>query len=168
MVYCKPTVQGADKVLQYLGRYVQRTAITDTAILKSENGAVTFRYKCSADGQRKMMTLPAYEFLRRFLQHVPPRGFHRVRAFGLLHPKRRLELRRLQLLLGTKTPESQKAENELRKTLSCPHCRTGELRILRTLSAKKCAVYDHRLETSPIPSVARAPPRDARPERMVA
>lgn len=168
VVYCKPTVQGADKVLQYLGRYVQRTAITDTAIIKSENGAVTFRYKCSADGQRKMMTLPAYEFLRRFLQHVPPRGFHRVRAFGLLHPKRRLELRRLQLLLGAKLPENQKAENVLRKTLSCPHCRTGELRILRTLSAKECEVYERRRETSPIPSVARAPPRDACPERMIA
>jgi hypothetical protein len=77
-------------------------------------------------------------------------------------------LRRLQLLLGAKIPENQKAENVLRKTISCPHCRTGELRILRTLSAQECEAYDRRLETSPIPSVARAPPRDACPERIVA
>jgi len=168
VVYCKPTVQGADKVLQYLGRYVQRTAITDTSMIKNENGAVTFRYKCSADGQRKMMTLPAHVFLRRFLQHVPPRGFHRVRAFGLLHPKRRFELKRLQLLLGAKTPESEKEENALRKTLSCPHCLTGQLRILRTLSASECEAYDRRLQAPLIPSVARAPPHDACHERMVA
>jgi Putative transposase len=47
---------------------------------------MTFRYKDSRDHRRKTMTLPAHEFLRRFLQHVPPKGLHRVRAFGLIHP----------------------------------------------------------------------------------
>jgi len=61
---------------------------------------VTFRYRDSRDQQRKTMTLSSDEFLRRFLQHVPPKGFHRVRAFGLLHPEHRDTLRRLQLLLA--------------------------------------------------------------------
>jgi hypothetical protein len=169
IVYCKPTVQGADTVLQYLGRYVQRTAITDTSIIKCENDTVSFRYKCSADGQRKMMTLSSHEFLRRFLQHVPPCGFHRVRAFGLLHPRHRIDLKRLQLLLDANILLSKSEEDASRtKTRSCPHCRAGELRILRTLSASECLVYDSRLEMPLIPSVARAPPRNNCPERAVA
>lgn len=170
VVYCKPTVQGADKVLQYLGRYVQRTAITDSSLIANERGAVTFRYKCSADAQRKTMTLPAHEFLRRFLQHVPPRGFHRVRAFGLLHPRRRLELRRLQLLLGAKVSIGQREEevSTRAKPHSCPHCRAGQLRILLTLSRADCEAYEQRLNAPPLPSVARAPPPGASPQRAVA
>lgn len=169
VVYCKPTVQGADKVLQYLGRYVQRTAISDASIIKTENGTVTFRYRCSADGQKKTMTLPAQEFLRRFLQHVPPQGFHRVRAFGLLHSKRRLLLKRLQLLLGAKNSPGRSEERAPKTTTrACPHCKVGELRILRTLSARECEVFERPLNAPPIPSVARAPPRGVCPQRAVA
>ena len=169
VVYCKPTVQGADKVLQYLRRYVQRTAIADTSIIKTENGMVTFRYKCSADRQKKAMTLPAQEFPRRFLQHVPPQGFHRVRAFGLLHSRRRLELKRLQLLLGAKkSPSRSEQDAPKTKTRICPHCNAGELHILRTLSANECEAYERRLEAPLIPSVAHAPPRGVCPQRAVA
>lgn len=169
VVYCKPTVQGAGKVLQYLGRYVQRTAITDASIVRSENGAVTFRYKCSADGHRKTMTLPAHEFLRRFLQHVPPRGFHRVRAFGLLHPRHRLKLERLQLMLCADLPANDDEDASKRdKRRTCPHCRSGQLQILRTLSARECELHERRIEARLVPSVARAPPRNFLPERNVA
>ncbi|MEZ4308725.1 MAG: IS91 family transposase [Polyangiaceae bacterium] len=100
VVFAKPAVQGADKVLDYLGRYVHRTALSDKAILADDHHGVTFSYRRSQDGQRRTMTLPPAEFLRRFLQHVPPKGFHRVRTFGLLHPAHRETLHRLQLLLA--------------------------------------------------------------------
>ena len=89
VVFAKPAVQGADAVLAYLGRYVHRTAIADKAIVASDDGHVAFTYRDSRDQARKRMTLPAHEFLRRFLQHVPAKGLHRVRAYGLLHPAHR-------------------------------------------------------------------------------
>jgi hypothetical protein len=106
VVFAKPAVQGAEKVLDYLGRYVHRTAMSDKAIVTGDDALVAFTYRQSRDGQRRTMTLPAHELLRRFLQHVPPKGFHRVRAFGLLHPAHRETLRQLQLLLAPRpTPE---------------------------------------------------------------
>ena len=78
VVFAKPAVQGADSVLAYLGRYVHRTAISDKAIVASDESKVTFAYRDSRDHARKHMTLPAHEFLRRFLQHVPAKGLHRV------------------------------------------------------------------------------------------
>jgi hypothetical protein len=92
-------------VLDYLGRYIHRTALSDRAVVACDEQQVTFRYRDSRDGRSKLMTLPGEEFLRRFLQHVPPRGLHRVRAFGLLHPSRRVTLRRLQLQLRHVPPE---------------------------------------------------------------
>jgi len=88
VTFARPVVQGAEKVLEYLGRHVHKAAIGDHAIMTGDDRTVTFRYQDSRDHRRKVMTLPADEFLRRFLQHVPHKGFHRVRAFGLLHPRR--------------------------------------------------------------------------------
>jgi len=89
VVYSKPAVQGADKVLTYLARYVHRIAITNNRILSLKNGDVTFRYKDSQKHRWRTMNLSTAEFIRRFLQHVPPRGFHKVRHYGLLHPANR-------------------------------------------------------------------------------
>src|SRR5512145_1148022 len=97
IVYCKETVQGSERVLEYLGRYVNRTALSNHAILACTDQAVTFRYQDSRDSKTRVMTLHPHEFLRRFLQHLPPRGFHRVREFGLLHARQRHALLRLQL-----------------------------------------------------------------------
>ncbi len=104
VAFAKAAVQGPERVLEYLGRYIHRTALTDKAILQCDDKSVTFTYRDSRDHRRKSMTLAAHEFLRRFLQHVPPRGMHRVRAFGLLHSSKRGTLRRLQLLLSHSTP----------------------------------------------------------------
>ena len=104
VVHAKPCVHGTDKVLDYLGRYVHRTAVSDSAIAAYDDATVTFRYRSNQDGVRRTMRLAADEFLRRFLQHVPPPGFHRVRAYGLLHPRRREALRRLQLSLAPEAP----------------------------------------------------------------
>jgi ribosomal protein L32 len=101
VVFAKPSVQGPQRILQYLGRYVHRTALSDKAIVACDDQTVTFGYRDSRDHQKKTMTLPAHEFLRRFLQHVPAKGLHRVRAFGLLHPAHGLTWKRLQLLLAS-------------------------------------------------------------------
>ena len=86
VVFAQPVVQGPSVVLEYLGRYIHRTALFDKAIAHCDDESVSFTYKDSSDGKLETMTLPAYEFVRRFLQHVPRKGMHRVRAFGLVSP----------------------------------------------------------------------------------
>jgi hypothetical protein len=152
VVFAKPCVAGdPEHTLGYLGRYVHRTALSDKRILAIDEHGVTFSYRSSADDRIHTMTLSAEEFLRRFLQHVPPRGFHRVRAFGLLHPSARGTLRRLQLLLGVSPPDPFSPRIP---PLRCPACADGVLRLVRRLSATECAVFV--IVSSP---QARAPPR---------
>jgi putative transposase len=160
IVFAKPVVQGAEKVLEYLGRYVHKTAISDQAVVATDDRTVTFGYRDSRDQRRKTMTLPADEFLRRFLQHVPLRGLHRVRAFGLLHPAHRDTLRRLQLLLAPRqAPASPTPERPPRLRLPCPHCRQASLVLLRRLSPEECAARASAAAVAPtgLPP-ARAPP----------
>jgi hypothetical protein len=110
VVYCKPAVQGPDKVLQYLGRYVRRVAISNSRILSIDNGRVCFRYQKSGSRRWRTMTLSATEFIRRYLQHVLPRGFHKVRYYGLLAVAHRKRLRRLQNDLAANAPNGEPAE----------------------------------------------------------
>lgn len=135
VVFCKATVQGPEKVIEYLSRYIYRTAISNARIRKVENGLVTFEYKDYRDGKKKLMTLPGSEFLRRFLQHVLPSGFHRVRYFGFFSPACKAEFRSLQTALwnlsGRLFPEKRpRAE----KVLVCPRCQSQRLSLVRVLS----------------------------------
>lgn len=167
VVFAKPAVQGSDRVLEYLGRYVHRTALTESALVATDERHVTFRYRDSRDHQHKTMTLPAAEFLRRFLQHVPPRGFHRVRSFGLLHPHRRSELKRLQLLLASKTqPPTPRVTTPRPRALRCRQCGEPALRLLRRLSQAECLARAAAPSLAPGPrnAMARAPP--AAPPRV--
>jgi len=85
VVYAKPPFGGAEQVYRYLGRYTHRVAISNSRLVSLEQGRATFRYKDYADGaRRKEMTLDAEEFIRRFLLHVLPKGFVRIRHYGLL------------------------------------------------------------------------------------
>jgi hypothetical protein len=103
-----PEKKAAVEALQALRGVAKVTAVTIVTEVgtfrrrrcAADDQHVTFRYRDSRDGQNKAMTLPVGGFLRRFLQHVPPKGFHRVRAFGLLHPEHRDRLRQLQLLFA--------------------------------------------------------------------
>lgn len=140
---------GPKAVLRYLGRYVHRTALGDQAIVAVDDHTVTFRYRDSRTRQTKVMRLPAHEFLRRYLQHVLPKGLHRVRSYGLLHPAHRVTLRRLQLLLGA-TPGDDHHDDDAPR-LRCPHCR-GALLLIRRLSPDECYARLERLAT------ARGPP----------
>lgn len=124
VVFCRPTFNRAKKVLRYLGRYVHRIAITNNRIVCLKSGQVTFRYQPSDTGIWKTMTLPAGEFLRRYLQHVLPQGFHKVRYYGLLSPANRGTLKRLQLLLAQRQPREREEEPVSTQGLSaaCPCC----------------------------------------------
>ncbi len=158
VVFAKPAVQGPDKVLDYLGRYVHRTALSDKALVACDDHSVTFTYRPSGDSRRKTMTLPAHVFLRRFLQHVPPKGLHRVRAFGLLHPAHRATLHQLQLLLAKPpSPQSPPPPPSPQPRLRCPHCGQPALRLVRRLSTAECLAFAQRVDPAVVPC-ARAPP----------
>jgi hypothetical protein len=93
VVYAKPPFGGPEHVLHYLARYTHRVAISNHRLVSFAEGKVTFRWKDYAHGnQKRLMTLAAEEFLRRFLLHVLPRGFVRIRFFGLLANRRRATL----------------------------------------------------------------------------
>ncbi len=164
VTFAKPVVYGADEVIEYLGRYVHKTAIGNHAVVAFDDQTVTFKYTDSRDHQRKLMTLPAHEFLRRFLQHVPPRGFHRVRCFGLLQSHHRTTLKRLQLLLAT--PEAgdenlapeRTAEPPRAICLSCGERALVKGRRLTPAACLLLAAEQKEQSASPGPARARAPP----------
>jgi Putative transposase/Transposase zinc-binding domain len=109
VVYAKPPFGGPEQVLKYLARYTHRVAISNRRLISIEDGLVTFRWKNYADGgRRQTMTLAAVEFLRRFLLHVLPSHFVRIRHYGLLANRHRAKkLARCRELLGQsacKTP----------------------------------------------------------------
>ena len=85
VVYAKRPFAGPEQVLDYVGRYTHRVAISNNRLVSMDNGKVRFRWKDYRDDNRqKTMTLSAEEFIRRFLIHVLPDGFHRIRYFGFL------------------------------------------------------------------------------------
>lgn len=94
------SVGNGQAALTYLAPYLYRIAISNANILKCTDRSVTFRYKDSSSGQTKLLTLPVMEFMRRYLQHVLPKGFRKIRYFGFLHPKNKILLNILRLLLG--------------------------------------------------------------------
>jgi hypothetical protein len=139
VVYAKPPFGGAEQALKYLARYTYRVAISNDRIESLADGQVTFRYKAYAHGHRwRRMTLAAHEFLRRFMQHVLPRGFVRIRSFGFLaHRVREEQLARCRQLLeaaecadpvATGTPASLSIPSD--DSLRCPYCRQGLLELV--------------------------------------
>ena len=159
VVYSKATVQGADRVLNYLGRYVHRVAITNNRIISIDGGRVVFRYRPVGGTTGKTMSLDAHEFIRRFLQHVLPRGVHKIRYYGLWAPPNRALLRRIHGELAER-PSDLPAEDLPQpqpplpprsprplEGQPCPHCGEG---VLVWLAA--------------VPRSSRAPPAFSRSE----
>jgi hypothetical protein len=99
VVHCQPVGTG-EAALKYLAPYIFRVAISNRRIVKLENGQVTFRYRESDTRRWKNCTLPAEEFIRRFLQHVLPKGFQKVRYYGLFSSSQRPRLAQARRLLG--------------------------------------------------------------------
>jgi len=133
VVYAKPPFGGAGQVLRYLARYTHRVAISNRRLVSLENGKVKFRWKDYAHGNRhRTMSLDAHEFIRRFLLHILPKGFMRIRHFGFLANACRTEqLRRCRKLLGCSRAnvpvdiaDNSSPDDQPRL---CPSCRTGHL-----------------------------------------
>ena len=137
VVYSKPPFGGPLQVLKYLARYTHRVAISNSRILDVDADGVTFRWRDRAQGNRpRTMVLPGVEFLRRFLQHVLPRGFPRIRHYGLLANKTRaVKLAVSRLLLGATMPDPVAVHLEPVEPVDdrCPACKSGRL-IWRQLS----------------------------------
>ena len=104
VVHCTAWGNGADAVLQYLARYVFRIAITSSRIVSLDDSGVTIRHRERASGRWLRTRLSGHEFMRRFLQHVLPKGLHKVRYYGLWHPSRREQAARARLLLLLQQP----------------------------------------------------------------
>ncbi len=107
VTWCQPWGERETAVLDYLARYVHRIAITNARILKMDDKTVTFRYKDRKARKMKQKTLSGMEFMRRFLQHVLPKGFHKVRYSGLWHSARQKQRQTLRnTLLLTQPPKT--------------------------------------------------------------
>jgi len=138
IVYCKPPFKNAGHVVEYLGRYTHRVAISNNRILKLEEGLVTFKWRdYRDDNKQKTMTLTADEFIRRFLIHVLPRGFTKIRHYGFLSPrnkttKLKICKRLTNTLMGDK-PKVKLSTLDLLLNLTgkdftiCPNCGIGHL-----------------------------------------
>jgi len=136
VVYCKKPFGNAAKVIAYLGRYTHRVAISNNRIAKLENGLVSFRWRDYKDHNRmKTMSLTAEEFIRRFLMHVLPSGFRKIRHYGLFASRdksRRLtlcrRLTRTKRFLVQKISAMEKLAAILGKDFNlCPRCGIGHL-----------------------------------------
>jgi hypothetical protein len=149
VVYAKPPFGGPQQVLDYLGRYTHRVAISNNRLISLDNGRVTFRWKdYRAGNKQKRMALDADEFIRRFLLHVLPRGFVRIRHYGwLANAQRRQNLALCRELLGVKQPGEEQeacAENseDAGKGLTaaafmiCPACGQGRMVVIEIMDPR--------------------------------
>ena len=127
VVYAKPAPNKVDSLIKYLGRYVHRVAISNSRILALEDGKVSFQWKDSRDSRKKVMVLPVFEFMRRYLQHVLPSGFHKVRYFGFMSPSNRKVFRRIRLLLWLKTGFGFPEKAPIKQGFVCNACGKGLL-----------------------------------------
>jgi hypothetical protein len=143
VVYAKPPFGGPQQVLGYLARYTHRVAISNERLISAENGQVRFHWKDYRHrGKMRSMTLPAEEFIRRFLMHVLPDRFQRIRHFGLLANCHRLNnltlCRKLLTPVAALLPPPEACRAWLAaftpSPLLCPQCGTGLLIRVEILS----------------------------------
>ena len=156
MVYAKRPFAGPSQVVEYIGRYTHRVAISNRRILKLENGMVDFEWKDYKDGSKiKVMRVTAQEFIRRFLMHSLPSQFRRIRYFGFLASSiRKKSIELCKHLLGDKTDKTESPKETLREILYrvtgidialCPKCKTGQMLKIETLGSllpTKRSVYN--------------------------
>ncbi len=161
VVYSKPPFGGAKQVLKYLARYTHRVAISNQRIISIDDGKVRFRWKDYAHGcKQRVMELGAGEFIRRFLLHVIPRGFVRIRHYGFL--ANRLRSKKLALarkLLGQSSVEAASVsadgpgdlmcKGKGDDVLLCPRCRQGRLVLVEDIPpSEDCSNQNEILDTS--------------------
>ncbi|MBN2642507.1 MAG: IS91 family transposase [Victivallales bacterium] len=146
VVYSKPSFAGPEKVLDYLGRYVNRVAISNERIKKIADGKVTFSYKDRKhQNSKKELTIPATEFIRRFLTHVLPDNFRKIRYYGFLSNRYKKEnIVKIKTILDQfdnnalaaaihKTPTELMFELTGKDITKCPKCRNGKMVMIRVI-----------------------------------
>ena len=147
VVYAKRPFGGPEQVLKYLARYTHCVAISNHRLVSMDNDKVTFRWKDYAQGYRqRTMTLKATEFIRRFLLHVLPPGFMRIRQFGFMANRHRQEkLDRCRQLLSSPPTVTKRCDTNAKtppfeKSDRCPLCKVGRVVIIEKLPSKRRAV----------------------------
>jgi hypothetical protein len=146
VVYAKPPFGGPEHVLHYLARYTHRVAISNHRLLTVTDNQVAFRWKDYAHrSKQRIMTLSPEEFLRRFLQHVLPRGFPRIRYFGWMANRTRGEMIPLcRRLLHQPSPATDAALSSQPATWPCPRCQ-GPMYVIERLTAAQIFFAEARL-----------------------
>ena len=150
ITYAKQPFGGPAQVLEYLGRYTHRVAITNNRIIAIEDGSVRFSYRDrSDDNKEKELTVGADEFIRRFLLHVLPCGFTKIRYYGFLaHANKKTCIGLIRTLIGAPTAYAQKLEESVQQMMlrltgvdicCCPQCGEGTLVYVRPIAR---AAYD--------------------------
>jgi hypothetical protein len=150
ITYAKQPFGGPEQVLEYLGRYTHRVAITNNRIIAIDNGQVRFRYRDrSDDNKEKELTLSADEFIRRFLLHVLPSGFTKIRYYGFLaHANKKTCIELIRTLIGATTVHVTKLTENVQEMMlrltgidicCCPQCGKGKLVYLRPIAGSAYA-----------------------------
>lgn len=138
ITYAKQPFGGPEQVLEYLGRYTHRVAITNNRIIAIDNDLVRFKYRDrSDDNKEKELTLSAYEFIRRFLLHVLPSGFTKIRYYGFLaHANKKTCIELIRTLIGTTIEYAKNLVEDIQEMMlrltginiyCCPQCGKGKL-----------------------------------------
>jgi len=157
VIYAKPPFAGPEAVLAYLSRYTHRVAISNSRLLRFDDAGVTFRYKDyrrNGAERQQVMTLEAGEFIRRFLLHDLPRGFHRIRHYGLLASgTRRDNLERARQLLEVAPPAKDAPAEPIETPPSCPCC-GGHMIVIEILERR----FQPRAPPPPFNSAGRQTP----------
>lgn len=160
VVYAKPPFGGPKQVLKYLARYTHRVAISNRRILDVTDGKVTFSWKDYSKGRkRSVMTLDALEFIRRFLLHVLPKGFVRIRHYGFLSNRVRAEKVELARKLIAKHSSYAQEEisldvvgdvdlSEKTEAIVCPQCKEGRLILIEVVPDSSCVADVKLIDTS--------------------
>jgi len=145
ITYAKHPFAGPEQVLEYLGRYTHRVAISNNRIKSIDNGQVCFEYRDRADNNTtKTITVTAHEFIRRFLLHVLPENFMKIRYFGFLsHRNKKQSIRLIRNLIDPDATLPQKIEESVlemmqrltgQDLLCCPICKKGKMTISKELT----------------------------------
>ena len=131
VTYCKRPFGGAKQVLEYLGRYTHRVAISNNRIKRMDNGKVVFEYRDYRDNKIKEMALLPVEFIRRFMLHILPEGFFKIRYYGILSSrKKKAALKNCREILDKR--KNKKNTKPIKSfKWNCPKCKIGKMNVLR-------------------------------------
>ena len=143
IAYAKSPFSGPEQVLEYLGRYTHRVAISNNRIVSIDNGKVTFTYRDRKQNETRGMTIDADEFVRRFLLHILPKGFMKIRYFGFLaHKNKKHAIPLLRKLINPEAKLPEKVKETVQEMMlrvigsditCCPKCKKGKMIIIKNL-----------------------------------